>query len=91
MTVEQFSYHISHDECRNSGSGDPNSDLRSHRTMVQAVHGIQYVGSNRRYAEARSRFAFRMAALSGGTPMFFIAEEIGALQDYKYNDFLSRR
>jgi 1,4-alpha-glucan branching enzyme len=59
--------------------------------MVQAVHGIEYVGSNRQYAEARSRFAFGMAALSAGTPMFFMAEEIGALQDYKYNDFLNRR
>jgi 1,4-alpha-glucan branching enzyme len=86
-----ISYHISHDECGNSGSDAQNPDLRSHRTMVQAVHGVQYVASNREYAEARSRFAFGMAALSAGAPMFFMAEEIGALQDYKYNDFLNRR
>jgi 1,4-alpha-glucan branching enzyme len=85
------SYHISHDECGNSGSGESNPDLRSHRTMVQAAHGAQYVDSNRQFAEARSRFAFGMAALSAGTPMFFMAEEVGALQDYKYNDFLGRR
>jgi len=85
------SYHISHDECGNSGSGDPNPDLRSHRTMVQAVHGVQFVNSSRPFAEARSRFAFGMAACSAGTLMFFMAEEVGALQDYKYNDFLGRR
>jgi 1,4-alpha-glucan branching enzyme len=59
--------------------------------MVQAVHGLPFVATNRPDAEARSRFAFGMAALSAGTPMFFMAEEIGALQDYKYNDFINRR
>lgn len=79
-----ISYHISHDECGNSGSGKSNRDLRSHPTMVQVVYGAQYVDPSRQFAEARSRFAFGIAARSAGTPVFFMGEEIGALQDYKY-------
>ena len=32
-----------------------------------------------------------LAVLSAGTPMFFMGEEKGALQDFKYNDFLGLR
>jgi 1,4-alpha-glucan branching enzyme len=76
-------YPESHDECGNSrGSG---------RTLAVAVNRAPLSGETRRYAEARSRFAFGMAFLSAGTPMFFMGEEIGATKDYRYNDFIEFR
>ena len=42
-------------------------------------------------AEARCRVAFGLSLLSAGTPMFFMGEEIGARQPYRFNDFLSHR
>jgi 1,4-alpha-glucan branching enzyme len=76
-------YHISHDEAGNSPG--------SHRTLVQAVNGDDHVDPARWWAEARTRVAFGMAALSAGTPMFLFGEEIGARHDYRYNDFVYRR
>jgi 1,4-alpha-glucan branching enzyme len=72
-------YHENHDEAGN----DPNSE----RTMVTAVNFAPLVGATREYAEARSRFAFGMSALSAGTPMFLMGEEIGAAKYFRYNDF----
>jgi len=72
-------YHESHDEAGN--------EKGTERTMVTAVNGAPLVGSTRAYAEGRSRFAFGMSALSGGTPMFLMGEEIGAAKPFRYNDF----
>jgi len=63
-------YHMSHDEAGNS--------TNSHRTIVDAVNGAALIGETRKFAEARSRFAFGMAALSPATPMFLMGEEVGA-------------
>ncbi|HEX2191255.1 MAG TPA: alpha-amylase family glycosyl hydrolase [Longimicrobiaceae bacterium] len=63
-------YSESHDEAGNAAG--------THRTLVVAAGGEPPVGSIRRYAEARSRWAFAMAALSAGTPMFLMGEEVGA-------------
>jgi 1,4-alpha-glucan branching enzyme len=82
-----ITYHISHDEAGNSGSNEQDLDKRTHRTITQAVHGAPLIGATRDYAEARCRFAFGMAALSAGTPMFLMGEEIGSQQDYFYNNY----
>jgi len=72
-------YHESHDEAGN--------DANTERTMVTAVNYAPLVGTTRAYAEARCRFAFGMAALSAGTPMFLMGEEIGAAKYLRHTDF----
>ncbi|MFD0683465.1 alpha-amylase family glycosyl hydrolase [Actinomadura fibrosa] len=80
-------YHESHDEAGNSRyqGGD------SGRTIAIAVGDAPLVGETRRYAEARARFAAGMSILSAGTPMFFMGEESGAHEDYRYDDFIEHR
>jgi 1,4-alpha-glucan branching enzyme len=80
-------YHESHDEAGNSAY--PGG--RSGRTLTVAVDRAPLVGDTRRYAEARARFACGMSMLSAGTPMFFMAEEVGATADYRYDDFVYHR
>lgn len=80
---EKVVYHESHDEAGNSEY--------SLRTIVAAVNSAPLVGETRRFAEARCRFAFGMAILSAGTPMFLMGEEVGAQKDYKYNNFTENR
>jgi 1,4-alpha-glucan branching enzyme len=75
----RIAYHENHDEAGN--------DHDTERTMVTAVNQAPLIGATRTYAEARSRFAFGMAALSAGTPMFLMGEEIGAAKYFRYNDF----
>ena len=72
-------YHESHDE---AGNG-----TNTERSMVTAVNGAPLIGDTRRYAESRCRFAFGMAALSAGTRMYLMGEEIGAAKYFRYNDF----
>ncbi len=72
-------YHENHDEAGN--------DDNTERTIVTAVNGAPLVGETRTYAEGRSRLAFGLSALSAGTPMFLMGEEIGAAKDFRYNDF----
>lgn len=72
-------YHESHDEAGNGTDTE--------RTMVTAVNGAPLIGDTRRYAEGRCRFAFGMSALSAGTPMYLMGEEIGAARYFRYNDF----
>jgi 1,4-alpha-glucan branching enzyme len=76
-------YHESHDEAGNAAG--------TARTIVTAVNGAPLVGRTRDFAEARCRVAFGLSLLSAGTPMFFMGEEIGAGQPYRFNDFLSHR
>jgi 1,4-alpha-glucan branching enzyme len=84
-------YHMSHDEAGNSGKEDSDPDKRSHRTLVQAIHGGANLIKSRTWAEARSRFALGMSLLSAGTPMFLMGEEVGFINDYTWNDYLRRR
>ena len=72
-------YHENHDEAGNEAA--------TGRTIGTAVNGAELVGDTRRYAEARSRLVFGVSALSGGTPMFLMGEEIGAAKPFRYNDF----
>jgi len=72
-------YHENHDEAGN--------DANTERTIVTAVNQAPLIGATRKYAEARCRFAFGVAALSAGTPMFLMGEETGAAKYFRYNDF----
>jgi 1,4-alpha-glucan branching enzyme len=76
-------YHESHDEAGNEDNTE--------RTIVTAVNGAALIGATRKYAEGRCRFAFGMAALSAGTPMFLMGEEIGAAKYFRYNDFYNNK
>lgn len=63
-----------HDEVGN----EPNT----RRTIVEAVNGAPLVGETRWYAEARCRFAFGSLLGSAGTPIFFMAEEVGSQNNF---------
>ncbi|MGO9061719.1 MAG: alpha-amylase family glycosyl hydrolase [Candidatus Binataceae bacterium] len=76
----KVAYHENHDEAGN--------DTNTERTIATAVNQAPLIGATRKYAEGRSRFAFGLAALSAGTPMFLMGEEIGAAKYFRYNDFL---
>jgi 1,4-alpha-glucan branching enzyme len=76
-------YHESHDEAGNSPG--------SKRTIMVAVNAAPLIGETRRFAEARCRFAFGMSMLSAGTPLFLMGEEVGAQNDYKYDNFVDNR
>lgn len=80
-------YHESHDEAGNSRHAHGDSG----RTIAIAVNDAALEGETRRYAEARARFAAGMSLLSAGTPMFFMGEECGAHEDYRYDDFIEHR
>lgn len=76
-------YNDSHDEAGNSPG--------SARTICLAVNNAPLIGATRIWAEARVRVAAGLALLSAGTPMFFMGEEVGAQEPYRYNDFLAHR
>jgi 1,4-alpha-glucan branching enzyme len=76
-------YQSSHDEAGN--------DAGTERTILVAVNGAPLVGDTRRYAEARSRFAFGVTMLSAGTPMFLMGEEVGAEKAYTYDKFFEEK
>lgn len=79
----RVAYLSSHDEVGNA----PDSG----RTVVLAVNGAPLIGDTRRYAEARVRFAAGMTLAAPGTPMFFMGEEVGASQAYRYDDVRAGR
>ena len=80
-------YHESHDEAGNSP--------KSRRTLAAALalaEGEPPVDGELRYiAEGRCRFAAGMTMLSAGTPMFLMGEEVGAVKNFRFNDFLENR
>jgi 1,4-alpha-glucan branching enzyme len=76
-------YHESHDEAGNSGG--------SMRTIACAVNGAPLIGRTRTVAEARTRVAFGLSLFSAGTPMFFMGEEVGAQQPYRFDTFMDHR
>jgi 1,4-alpha-glucan branching enzyme len=84
-------YHESHDEAGNSYYQEGGRDVHSARTLVVAVNGAPLSGETRRYAEARTRVAAGITLLGPGVPMFFMGEEVGASEPYRYNDFIDHR
>jgi 1,4-alpha-glucan branching enzyme len=76
-------YHSNHDEAGN--------DQGTERTILVAVNGAPLVGTTRRYAEARCRFACAMTMLSAGTPMFLMGDEVGAEKAYTYDKFFENK
>jgi 1,4-alpha-glucan branching enzyme len=76
-------YNESHDE---AGNGQ-----FTKRMIITAVNGAALLAETRRYAEARCRFAFGMAMLSAGTPMFLFGEEIGAQKDFLYGKVVENK
>lgn len=80
----------SHDEAGNA--------KETARTVVVAVNHAPLVGTTRRFAEARCRFAFAMAVLSAGTPMLLAGDEVATTTMMKHDkpleakvDFLGER
>jgi 1,4-alpha-glucan branching enzyme len=84
-------YHESHDEAGNSEYEENGQKVRSARTIMVAVNGAPLVGETRSYAEARVHFAAGVTLLGAAPPMFFMGEEVGAWQPYRYNDFVNFR
>jgi 1,4-alpha-glucan branching enzyme len=80
---DKIVYHEIHDEAGN--------DADTERTILTAVNRASLVGLTRQFAEARSRVAFGMSALSAGTPMFLMGEEIGAANFFLYDTFAQNK
>ena len=55
------------------------------------MNGAPLIGDTRRFAEARMHFAAGVTLLGPAPPMFFMGEEVGAWQPYRYNDFINFR
>ena len=84
-------YHESHDEAGNSSYQENGQSVPSARTIMVAVNGSPLIGETRRLAEARVHFAAGVTLLGPAPPMFFMGEEVGAWQPYRYNDFVEFR
>jgi 1,4-alpha-glucan branching enzyme len=80
---DKIVYHEIHDEAGN--------DAATERTILTAVNRAPLIGLTRQFAESRSRFAFGMSALSAGTPMFLMGEEIGAAKFFLYDTFAQNK
>ncbi len=89
-THRKIIYHESHDEAGNSSYEENGQRFSSARTIMVSVNGYLFENT-RPYAEARSRVAVALTMLSPGTPMFFMAEEVGAANPYRFHDFLEYR
>ena len=80
---KQVVYHESHDEAGNAGG--------TARTIAVGGQRRALLRADPRAAEARCRVCFGLSLLSAGTPMFFMGEEIGAQNAYKYDNILQSR
>ena len=84
-------YHELHDEAGNSSYRENGQDVHSARTIMVAVNNAPLIGETRRLAEARVHFAAGVTLLGPAPPMFFMGEEVGAWQPYRYDDFINFR
>jgi len=73
----------------NASYREGDREVYSARTIQTAVNGS--LDGNRAWAEARCRVVSGLTLLAPGIPMFFMGEEVGAKQPYRYNDWLSHR
>ena len=76
--------HVSHHQGRRFG-------CLPHRPLFTLPDWKRERRSTRRYAEARVHFAAGVTLLGPAPPMFFMGEEVGAWQPYRYNDFIDFR
>ena len=49
------------------------------------------LNGNRYWAEARCRVVTGLTLLAAGIPMFFMGEEVGAKEPYRFNDWIEHR
>lgn len=82
-------YHESHDQAGNASYRVEGRDVFSARTIRVAVN--DRLDGNRPWAEARCRAAAGLTLLTPGVPMFFMGEEVGAQEPYRYDDWLDHR
>ena len=82
-------YHESHDQAGNASYRVGDYEVHSARTVQTAVNWN--LNGNRYWAEARCRVVCGLTLLAAGIPMFFMGEEVGAKEPYRYNDWLDHR
>ena len=88
-TPRRVIYHESHDQAGNASYKVGDYEIHSARTIQTAVNGR--LDGNRDWAEARCRVVCALTLLAPGIPMFFMGEEVGAKEPYRYNDWLHHR
>lgn len=89
-TPRRVIYNESHDQAGNASYKIGNATVYSARTIEVAVNGF-LDAHTRPWAEARCRVACGLTLLTPGVPMFFMGEEVGAKEPYRYDDWLLRR
>jgi len=82
-------YHESHDQAGNASYKIGDYEIHSARTIQTAVNWN--LNGTRFWAEARCRVVSGLTLLSPGIPMFFMGEEVGAQEPYRYSDWLEHR
>lgn len=82
-------YHESHDQAGNAYYVANGHEIHSARTIQTAVNWS--LDGNRFWAEARCRVVCGLTLLAAGIPMFFMGEEVGAQEPYRYSDWLHHR
>ena len=82
-------YHESHDQAGNAYYMDGERRVNSARTIQTAVNGA--LNGNRYWAEGRCRVGCGLTLLAAGIPMFFMGEEVGAKEPYRYDDWIDHR
>ena len=82
-------YHESHDLAGNASYREEDRVVHSARTIQTA--GAGKLDDDRDWAEARCRVVCGLTVLAPGIPMFFMGEEVGAKEPYRYNDWLYHR
>lgn len=89
-TTARVIYHESHDQAGNATYNFGGQKVASARTIVVAVND-QLDAASRPWAEARCRVAAGLTLTAPGVPMFFMGEEVGAREPYRYNDWIDHR
>jgi 1,4-alpha-glucan branching enzyme len=82
-------YHESHDQAGNASYKVGDFEVHSARTIQTAVNWN--LNGTRFWAEARCRVVSGLTLLAPGIPMFFMGEEVGAQEPYRYTDWLYHR
>ncbi|SER89171.1 1,4-alpha-glucan branching enzyme [Sphingobium sp. YR768] len=90
QTAKRVVYHESHDQAGNATYSENGVNLASARTIQVAVNNV-LVDETRFWAEARTRAVAGLSLLTPGVPMFFMGEEVGAQEPYRYHDWIHHR